>query len=176
MGIVDQLVKTPGIRGHLIANEAFMRALARRFGEDEEEWGLVGLLHDADYEATEKDLERHTELICEMIAPLGAGERIMHGIKAHGLKVPLESRLDKAMYACDGLCGLITACALVHPEKKIAPLTVPFVRKRFREKAFARSVNRAEILTCEENLGIPLDDFIEIGLESLRGVSAELGL
>jgi len=174
--IVDELVKTPNIKKHLLAVEAFMRRLARHFGEDEDEWGLTGLLHDADYEVTEKDLERHTEVTAERLRQYAGTERIVHAILAHNHRAPMDTTMAKALYACDNLTGLIVACALVHPEKKLEPLTVDFVLRRFKEKSFARGANREEILTCESNLGIPLPEFIGLGLEAMKGIAAELEL
>lgn len=174
--IVDELVQTGNIRKHCLSVEAFMRGLARHFGEDEEEWGLVGLLHDADYEATEKDLARHPLMVCEIAAARGAGPRIIEGIKAHAHLAPLDSKLNASIYACDNLAGIIIASALVHPEKKIAALTPDFVLKKFHTKSFARSANRDEILVCESHLGLPLPEFVAIGISSLSTVSDELGL
>lgn len=176
LAIVDELVQTPNIKKHCLAVEAFMRGLARHFGEDEEEWGIVGLLHDADYEVTEKDLERHTEVTIARAEAAGANPRIIHAIRAHAEREPLETRLDQAIYACDNLAGIIIAAALVHPERKIAALTPEFVLKRFKEKSFARSANRAEVLTCEANLGLPLEEFTRVGIASLQTVADELGL
>ncbi len=174
--IVDELVQSQNMRNHCLSVEAFMRGLARHFGEDEEIWGIVGLLHDADYEATEEDPERHTVLGCEIAAARGAGPVILDGIRAHAGLVPLDTKLKQSIYACDNLAGLIVACALVHPERKIAPLTPEFVLKRFKQKGFARTANRDEILTCETNLGMPLRDFVGIGIESLAAVGPEIGL
>lgn len=176
LAIVDELVRTPQMRGHCLTVEAFMRGLARHFGEDEETWGIVGLLHDADYEATEKDLDRHTVVGCEAAAARGADEVILDGIRAHAALVPLDTKLKQSIYACDNLAGLIVACALVHPDRQIASLTPEFVHKRFKQKSFARTANREEILTCESNLGLDLPHFIAIGVESLARVGPDVGL
>lgn len=176
LAIVDELVQSPNIKKHCLAVEAFMRGLGRHFGADEEEWGLVGLLHDADYEVTEKDLARHTDIAVERALARGAGPRVVHAIRAHALREPLETPIDKAIYACDNLAGIIIAAALVHPERKLSALTPDFVLKRFKEKSFARSANREEILTCEENLGLALEEFTRIGIASLQSVADELGL
>jgi putative nucleotidyltransferase with HDIG domain len=174
--ILDDLQVSPNIRKHCLAVEAFMRALAEHFGEDPEEWGLVGLLHDADYEATQKDLSRHPLLVCAIARERGASETVIYGILAHAERAPLDRRIGQAIYACDNLAGLIVAAALVHPERRLGALTVDFVLRKFKEKSFARSANRAEILTCETNLGIPLPEFIAIGLRALQGISDQLGL
>lgn len=176
LAIVDELVQTPAMRNHCLSVEAFMRGLARHFGQDEETWGIVGLLHDADYEATEKDPDKHTVLGCEVAAARGADQIILDGIRAHAALVPLDTPLKQSIYACDNLAGLIVACALVHPERRIAALTPEFVLKRFKQKSFARTANREEILTCETNLGIPLPEFVAIGLASLGPAGGEIGL
>lgn len=176
LAIVDDLVQTPQMRGHCLTVEAFMRGLARHFGEDEETWGIVGLLHDADYEATEKDLDRHTIVGCKAAAARGADETILDGIRAHAALVPLDTPLKQSIYACDNLAGLIVACALVHPDHKIASLTPEFVHKRFKQKSFARTANREEILTCETNLGLDLPRFIAIGIDALARVGPDVGL
>lgn len=176
MRIVDDLVQTTNIRKHCLSVEAFMRGLARHFGEDEAEWGLVGLLHDADYEATEKDLTRHPMMVCEIAAERGAPARVIEAIKAHAHLAPLDSKLNASIYSCDNLAGIIIASALVHPDKKIASLTPEFVLKKFHNKGFARSADRGEIMVCESDLGIPLPEFIAIGIASLASVGDELGL
>jgi predicted hydrolase (HD superfamily) len=175
--IIDELNVSPNIRKHLLANEAIMRALARRFEpEREEAYAIVGLLHDADYEATEKDLEQHTLVIKRMLEERGAEPAIIEAILGHADKVPRTSTMAKALYACDNLAGLITAAALVRPDKKLAGLTVDSVLKRFKEPSFARGARRDEILTCESELGIPLREFVEIGLEAMKSISDDLGL
>jgi putative nucleotidyltransferase with HDIG domain len=170
-------VQTPNIRKHLLAAEAIMRALARRLEPGEEErYGLVGLLHDADYEATEKDAARHTDLVAERLARIGAPQEIIDAIRGHCDKAPRTTTMAKAIYACDAMSGLITAAALVRPDKRLAGLTADSILKRFREKSFARGANREEILTCEPELSIPLAAFTELCLEAMNGVAPELGL
>lgn len=177
--IIDELVKTLNIKRHLLANGAAMKALARHFGEDEEKWELVGLLHDADYEATEKDLNKHTTLICQILKDRGVGEDVLAAIRGHGDHFPdtqRTTRLAKAMYAVDNLCGLITAAALVRPDKKLEGLTVESVLKRFKEPSFARGAKREEILSCEKELGLRLPQFIQITLAALQEIAPDLGL
>jgi len=162
---------------HMLATEAIMRALARRFGEDEEEWGLTGLLHDIDMELTEGDMNTHSKLGADLARELGASETMAHAIlchnRAHG--IPTETRLDKALYCADPLTGLIIAAALVRPDKKLAGVEARSVRKRFKEKSFAAGANREQISQCTE-LGLELDQFLELGLEAMKEIADDLGL
>jgi len=170
-------VENKNLVKHMLATEAIMRALARRLGEDEEEWGLTGLLHDIDMELTGEDMSTHSKLGADLARELGAGEDMVHAIlchnEAHG--IPLETRLDKALFCVDPLTGLITAAALVRPDKKLAGLTAESVLKKFKEKSFAAGANRQQISMCSE-IGLELDEFIELGLEAMRGIAADLGL
>jgi putative nucleotidyltransferase with HDIG domain len=162
---------------HMLATEAIMRALARRFGEDEEEWGLTGLLHDIDMELTEGDMNTHSKLGADLARELGASEAMAHAILCHNQThdIPLETKLDKALYCADPLTGLITAAALVRPDRKLAGVEGRSVRKRFKEKSFAAGASREQIAQCAE-LGLELDEFIELGLEAMKGIADDLGL
>src|SRR5437763_16666166 len=115
-------------------------------------------------------------MVCEIAADRGASPQIVEAIKAHAHLAPLDSKLNAAIYACDNLAGIIIASALVHPDRKIASLTPEFVLKKFQSKGFARSANREEIMVCESHLGIPLPEFIAIGIDSLARVGTDLGL
>jgi putative nucleotidyltransferase with HDIG domain len=162
---------------HMLATEAVMRALARRLGGDEEEWGLTGLLHDIDVELTGGDMKSHSKLGADLVRDMGGSEAMARAIlshnEAHG--VPLETKLDKALFCADPLTGLITAAALVRPDKKLASVEAKSVRKRFKEKSFAAGASREQIGQCS-NLGIELDEFIELGLKAMQGIASELGL
>jgi len=162
---------------HMLAAEAVMRALAQRLGEDEEEWGLTGLLHDIDVELTEGDMKAHSKLGADLARELGASEAMSHAIlchnQAHG--VPCESGLDKALFCVDPLTGLITAAALVRPDKKLAGLAAKSVLRRFKENRFAAAVDREQISSCGE-LGLELSEFVELGLEAMQDIAADLGL
>ena len=162
---------------HMLATEAIMRALARRLGEDEEEWGLTGLLHDIDMELTEGDMNTHSKLGADLARELGASEAMAHAIlchnEAHG--IPLETKLDKALFCADPLTGLIIAAALVRPDKKLAGVEARSVRKRFKEKSFAAGANREQISQCTE-IGLELDEFLHLGLEAMKGIATDLGL
>jgi len=174
---VEANVENQNLIKHMLATEAIMRAMARRLGEDEEVWGITGLLHDIDVELTEGDMSAHSKLGADLVRDMGASEEMAHAIlchnEAHG--VPTETRLDKALFCTDPLTGLITAGALVLPDKKLANLKPKSVRKRFKEKSFAAGANREQIAKCSE-LGIELDDFIELGVTAMQEVAASLGL
>jgi putative nucleotidyltransferase with HDIG domain len=162
---------------HMLATEAVMRALARRFGEDEEEWGLTGLLHDIDVELTEGDMSTHSKLGADLARELGASETMVHAILCHNPThgVPLETKLDKALFCADPLTGLITAAALVRPDKKLAGVEATSVKKRFKEKSFAAGASREQISQCSA-LGLELDQFLALGLEAMKGIAPQLGL
>ncbi len=162
---------------HMLATETIMRALARRLGEGEEEWGLTGLLHDIDMELTKGDMSEHSKLGADIAREMGAGEAVAQAIlshnEAHG--VLLETKLDKALFCADPLTGLITTSALVRPDKKLAGLEAKSVMKKFRQKGFAAAVDRQQISQCSE-IGLELDEFIELGLAAMKGIAEELGL
>jgi len=167
----DNLIK------HMLATEAIMRALAKRLGEDDEEWGLTGLLHDIDVELTEEDMSTHSKLGADLARELGSSEAVAHAIlchnEAHG--IPRETNLDKALFCADPLTGLIIAAALVRPDKKLTGLEAKSVEKRFKEKSFATGASRDQISQCSE-IGLEFDDFIELGLQAMQGIAADLGL
>ncbi len=170
-------VKNQNLFKHMLATEAIMRALARRFGEDEEAWGMAGLLHDIDVELCEGDMSRHSKVGADMVAGMGLSAEIAHAIMAHNAAhgVPLESKMDKALFCADPLTGLITAGALVRPDKKLSGVEAKSIRKRFKEKSFAAGASREQIASCS-SLGLELDEFIALGLEAMQGISDELGL
>jgi len=161
---------------HMLATESIMRALARKLGEDEEEWGLTGLVHDIDMELVEGDMNSHSRLSADIAKELGAGSTMTHAIlchnEAHG--VPRETKLDKALFCADPLSGLITAAALVRPDK-LSGLTSKSVMKRFREKSFAAGVDREQVALCQE-IGLELEEFMALGIEAMQGIASELGL
>jgi putative nucleotidyltransferase with HDIG domain len=177
LSIVKQHVKTRNLLKHMLATEAVMASLARRLGEDEEKWALAGLLHDIDYDKTSDDPDRHSLVGGELLEELGVDEDIVYAVKAHNEchGLPRESLLDKALWAVDPLTGLLVAAALIHPEKKLGAIDVGFVINRFKESSFARGANRDQMKSCLE-LGLVLEEFIEIGLEAMQSISSELGL
>ena len=174
---VKSNVENKNLIKHMLATEAIMRALARHFGEDEAEWGLAGLLHDIDAELTEGDRRTHSKLGADLVREMGASEAVVRAIlchnEAHG--VPRETRLDKALFCVDPLTGLITAAALVRPDKKLAGLEASSVIKKFRQKGFAAGANREHMTQCRE-IGLEFDRFIEMGLEAMQAVADDLGL
>ena len=170
-------VENENLVRHMLATEAIMCALARQFGENEDEWGLTGLLHDIDVELTDEDMQSHGKLGADLAKEMGASEAMAHAILCHNevYGVPLETKLDKALFCADPLTGLITAAALVRPDKKLASVEANSVRKRFKEKSFAAGASREQIAHCSE-LGLELEAFIELGLKAMQEIAAELGL
>ncbi|MES0278497.1 MAG: HDIG domain-containing metalloprotein [Dehalococcoidales bacterium] len=177
LGSVRASVENANLVKHMLATEVVMRALARRLGEDEEAWGLTGLLHDIDVELTDGDMTQHSMLGSDLTRELGASEEMVHAILAHnqGHGIALETRLDKALFCADPLTGLITAAALIRPDKKLAGVEARSVQKRFKEKSFAAGADRGQIAGCLE-LGIELDEFLQIGLSAMKGIAKDLGL
>ena len=181
--IVDELVKSKNIRSHCLAAEAAMVGLFDYFekkGKEDagasEDWGIVGLLHDADYEVTNKSLELHTEETTKKLKEINAPQEIIDAVRGHADKEPRSTMMARAIYAADELTGLIVAAALVRPDKKLGGLTTESVLKRFKEPAFAAGANRDQIKTCESQLGIPLPEFTEVILNSMKDISKEIGL
>lgn len=177
--IVHGLGVSPNIFKHLLANEAIMRSIALRFEPEKvDDWGLAGLAHDADYETTQKDISKHPYVVAEKLKAGGVSDEIINAILGHAeyTKVSRDTKMAKALFAGDNMAGLITACALVQPEKKLASVSVESVLKKFKNKSFAAGAKREEILTCESELDIPLAEFAKICLEAMQGISTELGL
>jgi putative nucleotidyltransferase with HDIG domain len=174
---IRENVENANLIKHMLATEAIMRALARRLGGDEREWALAGLLHDIDVELTGGDMSQHSRLGADLARDLGASQEISDAIlshnEAHG--VAPETLMARALFACDPLTGLITAVALVRPDKKLASVEVKSVSKRMKELRFAAGANRDNIRSCSA-LGLELDEFIGIGLAAMQGIADELGL
>jgi len=173
--LLTENVTNKNLRKHCLAAEAVMRALARRLGEDEELWGLAGLVHDVDYDQTAQKPELHAELGAQMLAERGYPAELVGAVRAHADKKPIETRMERALYACDPLTGFIVACALIHPEKKLSAIDLQFMKNRFGEKSFARGASREIMATCTE-LALELDEFLQIGLEAMQAISEVLGL
>jgi putative nucleotidyltransferase with HDIG domain len=161
---------------HMLATEAIMRALARKLGENEEEWGITGLIHDIDVELVEGDMNSHGKLGADIAQELGANKTMAHAILCHNEVhgVSRETKLDKALFCADPLSGLITAAALVRPDK-LSGLTTKSVMKRFREKSFAAGANRKQMAQCQE-IGLELEEFVSLGIEAMKGIASELKL
>lgn len=152
-----------------------MRSLARHFGEDEETWGQVGLFHDLDQDQTHDDPERHAYQAAEWLREAGVEERIIEGVLAHADEQYRKDRMTQAIVHADAVAGLLVAAALVRPERAEG-MKVSSVKKKLKEKAFAPGVNRDEVRDVEEMLGVPLDEFIALGIEGLQSVAAEIEL
>lgn len=178
--LLHSKMESVNLRKHCLSVEAVMRALAIHFDEDKERWGIVGLLHDGDYEQTKTDLGNHAKLMAGWVRELGeTDEELLTGIESHGWfhkgELP-KTKMQWALYCSDELTGLITAVTLVRPSKKISEVTVDNVLSKWNQKGFASGVDRKQIERCEEKLGIKLDDFIEFSLKAMQGISDELGL
>lgn len=177
LSFLNENVKNGNLVKHSLAVEAVMKKLARHFSEDEEKWGLTGLLHDIDYEETKDDPERHSILGAEMLTKKGLDNEIVTAVKAHNEihNISRETKMAKALYCTDPLTGLIVAATLVLPDKKIANLTSNNITNRFKEKAFAKGANRDVIQACEE-IDLSLEEFAKMGLEAMQEISNEIGL
>ena len=182
LALVHEYTASDALRKHMYAVELAMRAMAVRAGEDPEAWGTVGLVHDFDYErfpnaAHAPDAEHPSEGV-RILAGLGAPELWQRAILGHAAYtgVPRETPLARALFAVDELCGFLVACALVRPSRSLTDLEPKSVRKKLKDKAFARGVSREDVLLGAEELGMPLDDLIQFVLEALRPHEAILGL
>ena len=186
--LLKEMIKSPNLIRHGLAVEAIMKSLCKYLREkhpelpdsefNEEEWGVVGLLHDADYEIVAKDLEKHTVVTGEKLRELGVSERIIEGIRAHhwGVKPTRDNIMEKAVFCADDTSGLITACALIMPDKKLSSVKLESVIKKFKNPAFAAGAKREQIIACEKDLDIPIEEFLGIALEAMQGISSEIGL
>jgi len=177
LAMVKKNISKRNIFYHMLAVEAGMRETARYLNEDEERWGLTGLLHDIDYERTEMTPEKHSLVAKEILANLIPSD-VLRAIESHNCqhtKTMPESVMEKALIACDAISGLLIACALVMPSKKLIDVKVESVAKKFRDKDFARGADRDRILFCEQ-IGIPRDRFFTLSLEGLRKIGSEIGL
>jgi len=182
LALMHEYTPSDGLRKHMYAVEATMRAYARKFGEDEEVWGLVGLLHDFDYERYPNDAhsptEEHPSHGVGVLRDLGLPEPMLDAIMGHAsyTGVARESLMAKSLFAVDELCGFLTACALVRPSKSLTDLSVKSVKKKLKDKAFARGVNREEVVQGPTELGVPFEEHVQFVIEALRPVEADLGL
>jgi putative nucleotidyltransferase with HDIG domain len=181
--LMTEYTASESLRRHMLAVEAGMRAYARRFGEDEERWGMAGLLHDFDYEQhpnlpAAPDPNEHPLFGARILEEQGYPEDVIYAIKTHAdyLGLPRLSRMDKTLAAVDELTGLITAAALVRPDKSLSGLEARSVRKKMKDKAFARGVNRDDVIRGAEELGVDLDEHIAFVIEAMRGIAGRLGL
>jgi len=175
--LVCEYTESDSLRKHMLAVEAAMRAYARRFGEDEETFAIVGLLHDFDYERW-PEAPDHPLKGSAILAEHGYPEHVIYAIKSHADYLPdcpRVSRLDKTLYACDELAGFVTAVAKIRPEG-IRGLKTKSVKKKFKQKAFAAAVKREDIIAGAEDLGVELDEHIQFVIDAMEACAAELGL
>jgi putative nucleotidyltransferase with HDIG domain len=175
--LLCEYTQSESLRKHMLAVEACMRAYARKFGEDENKWGITGLLHDFDYEKYPTPAE-HPFVGNKILEERGYPEEVRRAILSHAdySGVKRESRMEKALYACDEVSGFITASALVKPNKSLAEVEAKSVRKKMKDKAFARSVNRDDIINGAADLGVDLEEHIAFCIEAMKGIAGELGL
>lgn len=183
-------IQNQNLRRHCYAVGAVMRGLARHFNEkqpasaeryDEAQWEIAGLLHDMDYEVTKDDPTKHTHLAVEWLSETDVSKDVKDAILAHGWgyvdgNPEPSNNMEWSIYCCDELTGLIVACALVKPDRKLSSVTVETVKNKWNQKAFAAGVDRKQIEMCEEKLDIPLDEFIGIALSSMQEIHEDLGL
>lgn len=181
--ILDELENSPNMAKHGLAVGFTMASLYNYFskkGKNPErttdDWEITGILHDADYEITNKSLELHTEETTKKLNKIGADQLIVDAIRGHCDKAPRNSLMAKSVYAADELTGLIVACALVQPDKKLKSVTGKSVMKKFKDNSFAKGAGREQIKTCETELDIPLEEFVNLTLGAMREKSNELGL
>ena len=175
--LMTSMTPSDQLRRHMRSVEMAMRAYARRFGEDEERWAVLGVIHDWDYE-TGPTLDLHPMRGIAMLREKGWPEDILDDIASHALylDVPRDRPIRQALHAVDEMCGFIIACALVKPDKSLSAVEPSGVRKKMKDKAFARAVHREELISGAELLGIPFDEHVEIVRDALKPIAEELGL
>lgn len=182
--LISQYITDQKTRLHLRESEIIMRALARYFGKDEEEWGIIGLLHDIDWDLTKNDLQNHTIKAVEILRQAGASQFLIDSVVAHCYgnsqcgQYPdrqRTSQLEYCLAAAETVTGLIFASALMQPDKKLASVKLSSLRKKFKDKSFAANCDREIIRECEK-AGLELDQFLDISLKAMQSIAAEIGL
>ena len=180
--LMHEHTQSPSLRQHMLAVEAAMRAYAGKYGEDPESWGLVGLLHDFDYEKfpnhEHSPSEGHPAWGVRLLRDKGVPEPLCRAILGHGnyTGVPRDTKMAQTLFAVDELCGFLVACALVRPSKSFADLEVSSVKKKLKDKAFARGVNRDDVNQGAAEIGVPLEEHVAFVIQALRPAEAALGL
>ena len=174
---VCELTASPQLRRHMLAVEAAMRAYARKYGEDEERWAVLGLIHDWDYESG-PTLDKHPMRGIALLRERGWPEDILEDIASHAeyLDTPRDRPIRKALYAVDEMTGFIIACALVKPDRSLGSVEPSTVRKKMKDKAFARGVHRDQLVSGAEDLGVPFDEHVEFVRDALKPIAGDLGL
>jgi putative nucleotidyltransferase with HDIG domain len=175
LSLLQQHLKNKNLVKHSLAVEACMRALAERLNQNVEKWGLAGILHDLDYEITEKSPELHTKETVKILEDKGVEQEIIRTIQAHAGQVECKNAMEWSIFAIDPLTGLIIAATLMHPSKKLSEIDLGFVERRYKEKSFARGARREDIEQIK-NIGLDLDEFIGICIGAMQGISGDLGL
>ncbi|MDQ6791146.1 MAG: HDIG domain-containing protein [Candidatus Dormibacteraeota bacterium] len=175
--LVTGMTQSETLRRHMRSVEAAMRAYARRFGEDEERWAVLGLIHDWDYESGPTPAQ-HPQRGIEMLRERGWPDDVLEDIASHAeyLDVPRDRPIRKALYAVDEMCGFIIACALVKPDRSLSTVDARTVRKKMKDKAFARAVHREQLVAGAEDLGVPFEEHVEVVRDALVPIAGELGL
>ncbi len=182
--MVEEYIKDPVTKLHLLESEAIMRAVAKHLGENEDEWGITGLLHDIDWDITKNDQENHCVKVAEILRSAGASDYLIETIQSHGYAnemIPAlmdkkrETKIQHCLVAAETLTGIIVASALVQPDKKLSSVKLKSLKKKFKDKSFAAKCDRELIRECEK-AGIPLETFLEIGLTALQRISDKLGM
>ena len=175
--LLAEHIKNSNLIKHCLAVEAAMRAYARKFGENEEKWGITGLMHDLDYEEY-PGMEAHSLKSAEILAMAGYPADVVEAVKAHNEHhgIPRATLMAKALYAVDELTGLVVAAALVRPTKKIADVKVKSVKKKMKDKSFARNVDREQIKKGAEDLGVDLDEHIQLVIDAMKEICGEMEL
>ncbi len=179
--LLCEWVQSENLRRHMLAVEAALRAYARHFGQDEDLWGITGLLHDLDYERfpdMEDTVNGHPRTALRLFRERGYPEELIHAVEAHAtfLGVPRTSLLDKALLACDELTGLILACAYVRPSRDLREVKLKSVKKKWKDKAFTAAIDREENQRYIEELGVPFDEHVQRVLTAMQGIAQELGV
>jgi putative nucleotidyltransferase with HDIG domain len=182
LALMHEYTQSDSLRKHMLSVEAAMRAYAAKFGEDQDRWGLTGLIHDFDYErypnAEHSPTEGHPAQGVRLLRERGWPEDILDAIMGHGTYtgVPRQTRMAKALFAVDELTGLVTATALVRPSRSVNEVDAKSVKKKMKDKGFARGVNRDDVLLGAQELGVDLDEHIQFVVDAMRGVADSLGL
>ena len=173
--LLNHHLTNENLRRHCLASSVVMKAAAQRLGQPHQDWEILGLLHDMDLDTTRDDMQNHARVAADILKDEGLPDEYLHAIMAHNEETGIsrESVLDHALAACESITGLIVACAMVYPDRKISSVKAKSIKKRMKEKGFARSVSRENILECEK-AGIAFDDFVELSLQAMSEIESEL--
>ena len=181
--LVSQYITDPKTKFHLLESQAIMQGLARRLGEDEEEWGIVGLLHDIDWDLTKDDVKQHTVKVVEILKQAGATDFLINTIISHAYGSicgdyagkQRSARVEHALAAAETVTGLIFASALMQPDKKLVSVKLSSLKKKFKDSRFAANCGREIILECEK-IGLSLEEFLDLSLKAMQEIAGEIGL